>query len=86
MRIVALDGYTLNPGDLSWDPISELGEFVTHDRTPADQIVERTRGAAVTLTNKEAFHRQCAGCHDQAAKARQAAAPTAQKCMACHKK
>ena len=55
MRIVALDGYTLNPGDLSWDPIRELGEFVTHDRTPADQIVGRTRGAAVALTNKVPF-------------------------------
>jgi glycerate dehydrogenase len=55
MRIVALDGYTLNPGDLSWDPIRDLGEFVTHDRTPREQIVERARGAAVALTNKVPF-------------------------------
>jgi glycerate dehydrogenase len=55
MRIVALDGYTLNPGDLSWDPIRELGEFVTHDRTPPNEIIERMRGAAVALTNKVAF-------------------------------
>lgn len=55
MRIVALDGYTLNPGDLSWDPIRELGEFVTYDRTPRKQVVERMRGAAVALTNKVPF-------------------------------
>jgi glycerate dehydrogenase len=55
MRIVALDGYTLNPGDLSWEPIRELGEFETYDRTPADQIVERARGASVALTNKVPF-------------------------------
>jgi hypothetical protein len=53
---------------------------------PETPTIKPEGGAAVTLTNKEAFHRQCAGCHDQAAKARQAAAPTAQKCMACHKK
>jgi hypothetical protein len=40
----------------------------------------------VTLTNQEAFHRLCAGCHNQAAKTRQAAAPARQKCMICHKK
>lgn len=53
---------------------------------PETPTLKPEGGAAVTLTNKEAFHRLCAGCHDQAAKARQAAAPTAQKCMACHKK
>jgi cytochrome c553 len=42
--------------------------------------------AIITLTNKEAFHRMCAGCHDQVVKTRQAAAPTSQKCMVCHKK
>ncbi len=42
--------------------------------------------ATITLTNQQAFHRMCAGCHDQVAKTRQAAAPTTQKCMVCHKK
>lgn len=42
--------------------------------------------AMITLTNQQAFHRMCAGCHDQVAKTRQAAAPTTQKCMVCHKK
>jgi glycerate dehydrogenase len=58
MRIVALDGYTLNPGDISWAPIQALGEFVTHDRTPPAQVVERSSGAAVLLTNKVAFDRK----------------------------
>ena len=42
MKIVVLDGYTLNPGDLSWDRLFELGEVVLHDRTPADKILERS--------------------------------------------
>jgi glycerate dehydrogenase len=49
MKIVVLDGYTLNPGDLSW---AALGEAVIHDRTPADQVVERCREAEIVLTNK----------------------------------
>lgn len=52
MRIVVLDGYTLNPGDISWAPIEELGEFVVHSRTPSDRIIERAAGADVVLTNK----------------------------------
>jgi glycerate dehydrogenase len=58
MRIVALDGYTLNPGDISWAPIEALGDFVSHDRTPAAQVVERARGANILLTNKVAFDRK----------------------------
>jgi glycerate dehydrogenase len=52
MRITVLDGYTLNPGDNSWDEVSRLGEFVCHDRTMPEQIVERARDADVVLTNK----------------------------------
>jgi glycerate dehydrogenase len=58
MRIVALDGYTLNPGDLSWGPIESLGDFQTFDRTPAEQVVARARDANVLLTNKVAFDRR----------------------------
>jgi glycerate dehydrogenase len=58
MRIVALDGYTLNPGDLSWGPIESLGDFQTFDRTPAEQVVQRSRDANVLLTNKVAFDRK----------------------------
>jgi glycerate dehydrogenase len=52
MKIVILDGYTLNPGDLSWDKLEELGEVTIYERTPADQVVERARGAEVVFTNK----------------------------------
>jgi glycerate dehydrogenase len=52
MRIVVLDGYTLNPGDNPWDGVAKLGELKVYDRTPAEQIVERSKGANVLLTNK----------------------------------
>ncbi|MEJ7739288.1 MAG: D-2-hydroxyacid dehydrogenase [Chitinophagaceae bacterium] len=52
MKIVILDGYTLNPGDLSWDELKKLGDVAIYDRTPADQVVERARGAEIILTNK----------------------------------
>jgi glycerate dehydrogenase len=52
MKIVVLDGYTLNPGDLSWDKLFNLGEVVLHDRTPADKIKERSLNADVLITNK----------------------------------
>ena len=41
MKIVVLDGYTLNPGDLSWERLLDLGEVVLHDRTTSDKILER---------------------------------------------
>jgi glycerate dehydrogenase len=52
MRIVILDGHVLNPGDLSWAPLHELGSCTVHDRTAPDQIVARAQGAEVVLTNK----------------------------------
>ena len=52
MKIVCLDGSTLNPGDNPWDEVEALGEFAVHERTPDDQIVERARDAAIVLTNK----------------------------------
>jgi glycerate dehydrogenase len=52
MKIVVLDGFTLNPGDLSWDRLFDLGEVVLHDRTPADKIKERSLEADVLITNK----------------------------------
>jgi len=52
MEIVVLDGYTLNPGDLSWDEIGKLGELTVYDRTAPNEIVERTRKAGIILTNK----------------------------------
>ncbi|XID96267.1 D-2-hydroxyacid dehydrogenase [Paenibacillaceae bacterium WGS1546] len=52
MKIVVLDGYLLNPGDLSWTELEKLGEVVVYDRTPAELIVERASGAEIVLTNK----------------------------------
>ena len=49
MKIVILDGYALNPGDLSWKPVEELGEVVIYDRTEDDEIVERVGDAEVVL-------------------------------------
>jgi glycerate dehydrogenase len=51
-RIVVLDGYTLNPGDLSWQGLFALGDCRIYDRTPADCLVERARDAEILLTNK----------------------------------
>lgn len=52
MRIVILDGYTLNPGDNPWAPINQLGQVVIHDRTPEDQIVAQAKGFDIVVTNK----------------------------------
>lgn len=58
MKIVVLDGYTLNPGDLSWEGISKLGELVVYDRTPADKTIERINNAEIILTNKVLLTRE----------------------------
>ena len=52
MKIVVLDGYTLNPGDLSWNGLKQLGDVVIYDRTPHDKILERSIDAEVLFTNK----------------------------------
>ena len=52
MRIVVLDGYTLNPGDLTWSEFESLGECVVYDRTSEDDRVIRSTGADILLTNK----------------------------------
>lgn len=52
MRIVVLDGHTLNPGDLSWDGLQALGECVVYDRTPPAQVVVRAQAAEIVFTNK----------------------------------
>ena len=54
-QIVVIDGWTLNPGDLSWEALEELGEVTVYDRTPAEEIIPRAAGAAVALTNKVPF-------------------------------
>ncbi|MDX9964610.1 D-2-hydroxyacid dehydrogenase [Desulfobacter postgatei] len=52
MKIVVLDGYTLNPGDLNWEKFSEIGELKVYDRTSPQDILERTADANIVLTNK----------------------------------
>lgn len=52
MRMVVLDGYTLNPGDLSWDGLRELGEVTVYDRTSPSEIVAHAQDAEVVFTNK----------------------------------
>jgi len=52
MKIVILDGYTINPGDNPWTPVEALGECTVHDRTPADLVLERAKEAEIILTSK----------------------------------
>lgn len=52
MKIVVLDGYVLNPGDLKWDGIKQLGDCTIYDRTPPELTIERAKGAAAVFTNK----------------------------------
>ncbi len=52
MKIVILDGYTANPGDLSWDELRKYGELEVFDRTAPDELLCRAEGAEVLLTNK----------------------------------
>src|ERR1035441_4532721 len=52
MNIVVLDGFTLNPGDLSWEELKTLGHCTIYDRTPPDALAERAAGAEILLTNK----------------------------------
>lgn len=52
MKIVVLDGYGLNPGDLSWKGMKALGELVVYDRTSPSEVMERSANAEVLITNK----------------------------------
>lgn len=52
MKIVNLDGYTTNPGDLSWDGIRRFGDYTVYDRTPSDKVIERAKGANILIINK----------------------------------
>ncbi len=54
MKIVVLDGYTENPGDLSWAPLEQYGELTVYDRTPCEDetVIERIGDAEVVFTNK----------------------------------
>lgn len=52
MKIVVLDGYAANPGDISWEPWNEVGELTVYERTAPEELLERAAGADALLTNK----------------------------------
>jgi glycerate dehydrogenase len=58
MKIVILDGYAANPGDLSWDEFAKLGTLEVFDRTSEEQIATRLQGAAIAITNKVVLNRK----------------------------
>lgn len=58
MKIVVLDGYTLNPGDLTWGDLEKLGDLIVYDRTPEEKIVERIGNAEVIFVNKLKISRE----------------------------
>jgi glycerate dehydrogenase len=58
MKIVVLDGFTLNPGDLSWSRLEEVGNLTVYDRTPIEEIVNRVGDADVIFTNKTPLTRE----------------------------
>ena len=58
MKIVVLDGFAENPGDLSWGAIEALGELTVYDRTPADAVAERIGDAEIVFTNKTPVTRE----------------------------
>lgn len=62
MKIVMLDAYTTNPGDLSWDNFTSLGDLTIYDRTPSDKIVERAKEADIIITNKTPITKEIIDC------------------------
>lgn len=58
MKAVILDGFTTNPGDLSWDWLQEKCDLTVFDRTPADLILERCKGSEIIVTNKTPLSRE----------------------------
>lgn len=58
MKIVILDGYTANPGDLSWGSLKEMGEVTVYERTRREEIAGRTADADIVLTNKVVMDRE----------------------------
>ena len=60
MKLVVTDGYTINPGDLSWDPLREFGELVVFDRSPRDEdeMIRRIGDADILVANKAKVSRR----------------------------
>lgn len=65
MKIVILDGYTLNPGDLSWEEMEKFGEVIAFDRTDEEDIIGRIGEAEIVFTNKTPITRETLdACHN----------------------
>lgn len=58
MKIVVLDGFTLNPGDLSWEGLEKLGDLTIYDRTTLEEIVDRAYDCEIIFTNKTSLNRE----------------------------
>ncbi|MDE6337625.1 MAG: D-2-hydroxyacid dehydrogenase, partial [Muribaculaceae bacterium] len=58
MKITVLDGYGMNPGDLSWEELEKLGEVTVYDRTAKEDVIERAADSEVILTNKTVLDRK----------------------------
>jgi glycerate dehydrogenase len=58
MKIVVTDGYTLNPGDLSWQSVEAFGELIVYERSTENTLVERCAGADIILSNKTVFGKE----------------------------
>lgn len=58
MKIVILDGFTANPGDLEWKELEKLGSLTVYDRTAESEITERCKDAEIILTNKTPLRRE----------------------------
>jgi glycerate dehydrogenase len=55
MNIVILDGFSSNPGDISWEPLKQYGKLTVYERTKPDEVIERVKDAEIVITNKVAF-------------------------------
>ena len=62
MKIVMLDAYTTNPGDLSWESLNKSGELTVYDRTPESKIIERAKDADIVITNKTPITKEIIDC------------------------
>src|SRR5574344_8995 len=58
MKIVILDGYAANPGDLSWDELNALADCTIYERTDPKEVLDRCKGADAVMTNKVVLNRE----------------------------
>lgn len=58
MKITVLDGYGMNPGDLSWDELNKLGDLTVYDRTAPSETIGRSAGSEILITNKTIIDRE----------------------------